>query len=92
MKATNTPDVDENLEVKVVIKMLIDENGKLTNFEIVNKSAANESFENEFLRVMKTMPQWNPATKDGKAISSDFYLPITIKVNGKNNPVQTKDN
>lgn len=80
MKATNAPDVDENLEIKVVIKMLIDEEGKLTNFEIVNKSAANESFENEFLRVMKTMPQWNPATKDGKAIASDFYLPITIKV------------
>lgn len=89
MRKVNAPDVDDILEVKVVIKMLIDEEGKLTNFEIVNKSAANESFENEFLRVLKTMPQWNPATKDGKAIATDFYLPITMKVNGKLNSNNT---
>lgn len=82
MKQVSAPDVNENLEIKVIVKIIIDDEGNLTNFEIVNKSIANEPFEIEFLRVLKTMPQWNPATKNGQPIASDFYFPITMKVAG----------
>ena len=79
MEQVNVPNYEKDSEIKVVVKMVVDVEGNLTNFKIVNKSDANEPFEIEFLRVLKTMPKWNPATQEGKPISSDFYLPITLR-------------
>lgn len=79
MEQVNVPNYEKDSEIKVVVKMVVDVEGNLTNFKIVNKSDANEPFEIEFLRVLKTMPKWNPATQEGKPIASDFYLPITLR-------------
>lgn len=32
-------------------------------------------------RVIKKMPKWTPAKKDGKAVASEFVLPITFRLN-----------
>lgn len=32
-------------------------------------------------RVIKKMPKWTPAKKDGKAVASEFILPITFRLN-----------
>ena len=29
------------------------------------------------------MPNWKPGTKDGKAVSSEMYLPIVFKLDSK---------
>ena len=34
----------------------------------------------EAIRVLKTMPKWKPALNKGKAVRSQFTLPVTIRV------------
>lgn len=36
--------------------------------------------EAEAVRVISSMPAWQPATKDGKPVSADVIVPITFKL------------
>ena len=80
MKVIEVPEIGEDTEFKAVVKMVVEEDGTLSIFEFINKEGFNEEFNNSVLKVLKTLPKWNPATKDGKAIATNFYLPITVKI------------
>ena len=40
----------------------------------------------EVVRVVKSMPKWEPAKLDGKAVRSRFNLPVMFKLPNKDNP------
>ncbi len=76
----NIPSFNEDLEYKVLLKMVVEEDGSLTNFTTENKGTPIKEIDDSILEVIKKMPKWNPATKDGKPIISNYNLPITIKM------------
>lgn len=41
---------------------------------------ATRAMEAEAVRVISSMPAWQPATKDGKPVSADVIVPITFKL------------
>ncbi|MBA5792885.1 energy transducer TonB [Flavobacterium sp. xlx-214] len=50
--------------------------------QILKLKDSNEpSLNKEVIRVIKSMPKWNPALENGEPIRSDFTLPIKIKIN-----------
>lgn len=67
-----------NSQGRVVIKFTVKADGSLTDFSVVNGVAP--ALDKEALRVMKSMPAWKPAMSNGKAVDSDYTLPITFKL------------
>jgi len=57
---------------KVILGYSVDETGAVVDVEVL-KTSGFKSFDEEVVRVYKSMPKWAPATKNGVAVRSDFY-------------------
>jgi TonB family protein len=62
------------IQGRVIAKMIVNADGKITDIEI--KRSPDERLSAEAIRLIKAMPDWIPAKKDGKAVESTFNLPI----------------
>lgn len=60
--------------VQVKIKFVVDNDGKLESFTILQDGG--EAFNEEVIRVLKKMPQWNPGKKGGRNVKAYCYLPV----------------
>lgn len=68
----------DNIQGKVMVGFTVNKDGSIDDVTI--KKSENNIFDAEALRVVKSMPNWNPATKDGKAVTSQMVLPIQFKL------------
>lgn len=59
---------------KVVIMFIVDKEGNIVD-PIVLKGVSSEINE-EALRVVKSMPKWNPGTNGGMPVNKQYILPI----------------
>lgn len=59
----------------VFVGFIIDENGKLSDFEVKNKRIGF-GLEEEALRVLKLMPNWKPRLLNGKPSTTWYTMPI----------------
>lgn len=66
------------IQGRVIAKMIVNADGKITDIEI--RRSPDERLSSEAIRVIKAMPDWIPAQKDGKAVESTFYLPIMFRL------------
>ena len=68
----------------VVIRMIIHEDGSITDIEILK--GVSESIDTEALRVVNSMPNWTPAymtEERTKAVPCYFTLPIRFRLDTK---------
>ncbi|WMX17133.1 TonB family protein [Aureispira sp. CCB-E] len=70
---------EEGIEGKVIINFTIYEDGSLRDIVVI--SGVCEVIEKECLRIVETIPAWNPGKQDGKAVRVKYYLPIRFKLN-----------
>lgn len=64
--------------VSTKIYFTIDENGKMSDFEV---DGTDEAFNKEAVRAVTAIAKditWTPATEKGKAVKYRFYLPMTM--------------
>ncbi len=66
-------------EISIVATFVVEEDGSLTNIKIIKSNEPR--LNREVIRVIKSMPKWNPATENGIPVRSDFKLPVTIRIN-----------
>ena len=59
-----------------LIRFSVDEEGTITNFQVVQSGGAE--FDNEVIRVLKKMPKWLPAIQNGKTVAVSFTQPVTF--------------
>lgn len=38
------------------------------------------TFDEEAIRVVKSMPKWNPAKQNGKAVKTKYTVPVTFRL------------
>ena len=69
---------ESGIEGRVIAKMVVKADGKITDIEITR--SPDERFSAEAIRIIKAMPDWIPAKKDGKAVESIFSLPIMFRL------------
>lgn len=67
-------------EGKVLISFIVRENGKVDKVEVANSSNFKE-FDDEAVRLVSLMTEWEPGTKNGKAIDVEMKLPIIFTTN-----------
>lgn len=68
----------ENIQGRVIVKFIIEKDGKVSNPTIVR--GIDPELDKESIRVVKEMPAWQPAENNGKAVASYFNLPISFKL------------
>ena len=61
---------------RVVVSFLIDEMGDISDIKI--KNSVGYYADQEAIRLVRMMPRWIPATKNGKAVQCRMSLPITF--------------
>lgn len=70
---------EQGLQGQVVISFVIEENGEVSSAKIIK--GIGGGCDEEALRVIELMPDWQPAYKDGSPIRVLFNMPITFKLN-----------
>lgn len=73
---------EEGLEGTVFVDFIVDETGRVR--EVVASDVVGEdvdvSLKEESVRVVASMPLWNPGMQHGKAVAASFSLPITFEM------------
>lgn len=69
---------EEKIEGKVVIAFVIEKDGSVSNVNAELK--AHPALDAEAIRVVQSMPKWEPGTVDGEPVRVLYHLPITFKL------------
>jgi TonB family protein len=71
--------LDYNKEGRIGVAFTVDENGKVTDAYVLGKKLG-DGLDEEAIRVVSLMPNWNPGMVKGKPVKSKVTLPITFKI------------
>lgn len=66
------------IEGTVLVEFVVEPDGKLSNVTAKRKVAP--ALDNEAVRVVKSLPAWNPGKQRGKAVRTRFRLPISFQL------------
>lgn len=66
------------IEGRVIVEFIIDKNGVVTSPRLVR--GINDVFNNEALRVIKSLPRWTPGYAQGKPAKTRYTYPVTFKL------------
>lgn len=68
----------DGVEGRVVVLFTVAEDGSIHNVEV--SQGIGGGCDEEAIRVVKAMPKWKPAIKDGKPAAGQYALPISFKL------------
>lgn len=71
---------DEEMYNKVTVRFLVTKDGSIENPIISKAGAYCPPCNQEALRLVRSMPNWTPATLNGQPVSMFFSLPIIFSV------------
>ena len=85
------PEAAKNdIEGRVIVQFIIDEIGQVGEVKVVR--SVSDELDAEAVRVVKTLPKFEPGRQDGEAVSVWYTLPIVFKMQAKPMPQpQPKD-
>ena len=68
----------DNVTGKVLVNFIVTASGKIDRIKIAQ--GIRQDLDNEALRVIGLMPDWQPGKQDGKAVDVTFTIPIQFKL------------
>lgn len=68
-----------HIQGRVIVQFLVTKTGEITDVEVVRP--VEETLNAEALRLIKGMPKWTPAVKDGEKVDVKYTLPVTFRLN-----------
>jgi protein TonB len=69
-------ELEAGVKKTVMVRFSVSETGAVTGFEVVQSGGA--LFDAEVIRVLKKMPKWKPAIKNGQPVAVPFTQPVTF--------------
>lgn len=77
----NYPEIAKRagVEGKVILSFLVDKSGKIKDAEVLKGIGAG--CDEEAMRVINLMPEWNPGKQNGKAVLTKINIPVVFKLN-----------
>lgn len=70
----------QGIQGRVVISFVVNKDGRIVDLETVR--SPHPALAEEGLRVVKSMPKWEPAKENGKVVRSRFNIPIMFRLDG----------
>ena len=74
--------MQDNLEGTVFVDFVVGTDGVVRGIEVTDatSSAVDQSFRNEAIRVVQSMPKWLPGRQNDKPVNVQFSIPITFQM------------
>ena len=66
---------------RVVVQFIVSKEGEVMEPKIIR--SVSPWLDKEALRVVSSMPKWNPGKANGKPVAVRYMLPVSFKLNGK---------
>lgn len=63
---------------RAIVQFTVEADGSISGPRLM-RSSGNEDADKEALRIVASMPDWTPASDDGKPVKTLFTLPVTFK-------------
>jgi len=79
----------EKIEGTVVVKFTVNKAGKIKDAKVAR--GVHKELDAEALRVISSMPEWNPGTQNGKPVDVEFTIPVEFALKSTYNqrtPIQ----
>ncbi len=73
--------VKDSVQGKVMLSFVVETDGSISDVKILR--GLSEECDAEAVRVIKSMPKWEPAKNKGKKVRQEFVLPVTFNLNNK---------
>jgi len=70
---------ENGVKGNVYVKFIIEKDGSITNIQVVR--GIGSGCDEEAVRVIKSMPKWEPGKQRGTPVRSRFILPFKFKLN-----------
>lgn len=70
---------DNNVTGKVVVRFVVNQKGNIENAYVFR--SIDPLLDREAIRVVESLPKWNPGTQRGKPVKVWFTLPINFQLN-----------
>jgi len=70
--------IEEGIEGRIFVLFVIDKRGKVTKANIERGLPECPECEEEALRIIRGMPKWKPARKNGRKVNCYFRLPLNF--------------
>lgn len=70
--------IDAEIQGRVVVQFIVEKDGMPGNFEVM--CPVSPELDAEVLRVLKLMPEWKPAMKNGQAVRCKLTVPVTFRL------------
>ncbi|MDR0835342.1 MAG: energy transducer TonB [Tannerella sp.] len=69
---------ENNIHGKVYLKFVVSKDGSISQVTVVK--GVDPSLDREAVRVVQSMPKWNPGKQNGKTVNVWFNLPVTFQL------------
>lgn len=70
--------VEKGIKGRVIVQFVVTKDGKITDAEVAR--SVDPLLDAEALRAIRSMPDWEPAQRDGQNITVKYTLPITFSL------------
>jgi len=77
-----------NEQGRVIVRFVVNEDGSINDAQVVK--SVSPSLDAEALRVIGSMPKWEPGMQDGKNVKVKFVLPVVFRLDD-HTPKNTAD-
>ena len=69
--------VECGIEGRVLVTFIVKKDGSLSDVRVAK--SVDPSLDKEAVRIIKSMPKWNPGTHKGMYVNVKFTLPVTFR-------------
>jgi len=70
--------IDDNIYGKVFVTFVVDNTGMVKDVKVMR--GVREDLDNEALRVVQSLPIWEPGMQNGKKVNVQYTLPIVYQL------------
>ncbi len=70
---------ENGIQGRVICQFTINKDGSIVDVEVV-RSGGDPSLDKEAVRVIKSMPKWNPGKQRGKPVRVKYTVPVNFKL------------
>lgn len=70
---------ENGIQGRVICQFVVNKDGAIVDVEVV-RSGGDPSLDKEAMRVIKSMPKWNPGKQRGKAVRVKYTIPVNFRL------------
>ena len=70
---------ENSIEGRVIVQFVVAKDGKIENVEVV-RTGGDPSLDREAVRVIKSMPRWQPGRQRGKPVRVKYTVPVNFRL------------